>query len=244
MLHRLLLTSLFFSLAASAAEGVLAPSQVLNLPALREGQVQEQLQAGQSGKQGHPLVSVRNLQIETELAMTALQLKAQEEKEAFLKAAMENTRELVKSQTVSAQELRKQEFEARQAGLEKQNLEAKLALLKEQAATQKLSPPFDGKVSKVLKQQGDFARAGDTVCEFIRIHPLHAEIFVAEAQYRRFAAGAQAELLIDGKRVPAAVLSKDPAIDPATGLGKVIFSLPNPDGHFLPGQSFSLPEGK
>ncbi len=241
---KLLLPFLFLSLSTTAAEGVLAPSQTLNLPALREGQVQEQLQAGQSGKQGTVLVSVRNLQIETDLAMTALQLKAQEEKETFLKAMVDNTRELVKSQTVSAQDLRKQEFEARQAGLEKQNLEAKLALLREQAATQKLAPPFDGKVSKVLKQQGDFARAGDTLCEFIRIHPLHAEIFVPEAQYRRFTSGAQAELLIDGRRVPAAVFAKDPAIDPATGLGKVIFSLPNPEGQFLPGQSFSLPEGK
>ena len=224
--------------AKPVQRGLLVPSQSAQLPALRPGLVKMQLRDGQAFHKGEEINYVSNFEIVTDLEMCRLQLKAAEAKENFLAEVLQTQVSLFESKIISQSDVKKAQFEHKQAEIERDNLKSKLSFLSEQSKVQSVTAPYDGTISKVVKNQGDYARDGEALCEFAATGVLHAVIYLTEEDFRGVKMGEAHQLRISGMEVTGEVVSRANQLDAATKQGKVVLAIDNGAGRHFSGQSF------
>lgn len=119
------------------------------------------------------------------------------------------------------------------AQAEQQRDRAQLALSRTRVVA-----PFRGRVADLKVETGQTVAAGTIVLLLLEDDRMKVDVDVLEADVVRLAERATVEVQVpnfDDAILAGAIYSINPNIDPATGMGRVTVSLPNPGGRLISG---------
>ncbi len=101
-----------------------------------------------------------------------------------------------------------------------------------------LSAPFDGVVTRVDAEVGEYAAPGTPLVTVSVLAPLALEFAVTEDEVAHFERGGLSfEVTVDGRTVPAELTYLSSEADPGTSSFPVRLAVPNPDGTLRAGRS-------
>ena len=130
------------------------------------------------------------------------------------------------------------EDEALQARIEFEIAEIDLALAEARLHRRTVSAPFDGIVTKLAFEVGEWVEPGQLVARLAQIDQLYARILVPAAEAQRLTVGTAATVRFPDLDLPdtqATVDRIDPQIDVTSGLRRVDLLLSNPRHLITPG---------
>ena len=98
--------------------------------------------------------------------------------------------------------------------------------------------PFSGRVADLKVETGQSVSAGQTLLLLLEDDRMKVDVDVLEADVIRLAGGATVQVHVPNFNdaiLAGTIYSINPSIEPATGMGRVTVSLPNPRGRLLSG---------
>lgn len=123
-------------------------------------------------------------------------------------------------------------------------MQGAIAAVREQQAEivkKTLRAPFSGRLGITRISTGQYLNPGNPVVTLQQLDPIHADFTVPQSALGRISVGqtvtASAE---NGQTLSGKIVAVEPAVDTGTRNVKVLATLANPDGRFLPGMFVKL----
>jgi membrane fusion protein (multidrug efflux system) len=128
-----------------------------------------------------------------------------------------------------------QEYEI--AAAEAEQVQAELALIDVQIDKRSIRAPFSGVLGLRQVSEGSFISPGAPIVNLVNTNPIHIEFSVPERYSDVLSQGSAINFQLSGltENYQAAVIAKEPYIDPTTRTLRLKASAPNPSGKILPG---------
>jgi len=117
-------------------------------------------------------------------------------------------------------------------------LAAAAAVREQQAEIVKktLRAPFSGRLGITRISAGQYLTPGSPVVTLQQLDPIHADFTVPQSALGQISVGQTVTAAADnGPQLSGTIVAIEPAVDTGTRNVKVLATLPNPDGKFLPG---------
>ena len=104
-----------------------------------------------------------------------------------------------------------------------------------------LRAPFSGRLGITKISEGQYLNPGNPVVTLQQLDPIHADFTVPQSALAQISVGQVVKAAADnGQALSGKIVAIEPAVDTGTRNVKVLATLANPDGKFLPGMFVKL----
>lgn len=237
MSKKIFLLSLLFIQTAftQTFEAVLEPKVRKFISTRMDGVLLKSLDKGTRFSKGEVILSQPTALIKAEAEQINFILKSLKKEETYFSRLAERKKEQLKEGIINEEDYESVLYELTKTSskISSYLVELKKTQLKLQKANVKAD--FNGLVSQVIKQKGEFSRTGEVCLELIDDHTLLA-VFPCNVQAIKKLWTKSASIEVFGQTLPGRIVSSSPEVDAASGLVQVKVELVNKDLTILPGQ--------
>jgi RND family efflux transporter MFP subunit len=221
---------------SSAVQGTIAKVEVARGDRVKAGQVVARLES----EVEEVMLKAAELRAQSTAVMRARQAERQ-----FALRKLERVRDLATRSVASTQQLEEAQSQAEvanaaveQAEYEHSAAEIEARRLRATLERRIARSPVEGVVTRVELKAGEYADPQAPIAVIAEVHQLLVQVYLGALAFPLIEAGQPAEVQpseVIGGSFRAEVMTKDPIIDPASGLFQVTLRLPNPKGEIPAG---------
>lgn len=221
--------------------GVVMPAQKVKFSFAAPGIVTLIASGGAMVTKGEVLAKLDDKKARAMLEQSRAQLRSAKQELASANHQRDKSARLVAENILSAIALTEADFSVAMATERVAVAKAQLAVSKKAYEECTLVAPFDGAVVAKAISQGEWAKAGDPVLEFVNLSQLTLSIDIPPAMADGLSVGLTTAVLEgDVALGEARVKTIYPVIDPASGLRRIVWAITPNQGALLSGRYVSL----